>query len=341
MRDARRQHARLAGAGAGQHQHRAVERLDGGALLGIEHVEITRPPRQRAGLGGETAGGRVVIVFGQVSGNERAPGDSARVYRRTDRESHFGGGRLRAAREPPQRIHPQRRGEIRRAALRVDPRDQRRQRAAVRRRDALQRVPEGLFQRDAGAMAGDDERVFFDAGRARSCAMSLSDGRVRRAPADARRDDARSSLASASLNSRSIFTRPKAMRLASAFSSRTRLSRSLRARRRLIDLAHRASSSGLFAEGVDRDDLVAGVLHRLRAAPLLRLSPRAGGGAAARRPAAGRTRLGPGRLAGARPRSSSRSSSMLNLRPNSTDGSEKHVTDVVRDVERFRHRAER
>ena len=66
MGDAGREHARLAGAGAGQHQHGSLERLDGGALLGIEHVEITRPPRQRAGLRGETAGGRVVIVFGRA-----------------------------------------------------------------------------------------------------------------------------------------------------------------------------------------------------------------------------------------------------------------------------------
>ncbi len=35
VRDARRQHARLAGAGAGKDQHRAVERLDRLALLRI------------------------------------------------------------------------------------------------------------------------------------------------------------------------------------------------------------------------------------------------------------------------------------------------------------------
>ena len=45
--DARRQHARLAGAGAGQHQHRAVERFDGRALLGIEAVEIGGRRRRR------------------------------------------------------------------------------------------------------------------------------------------------------------------------------------------------------------------------------------------------------------------------------------------------------
>ena len=40
--DARRQHARLAGAGAGEHEHGAVERFDGRALLRVETVEIGR-----------------------------------------------------------------------------------------------------------------------------------------------------------------------------------------------------------------------------------------------------------------------------------------------------------
>ena len=40
MGDAGGEHARLAGAGAGQHQHRPVERLDRLALLGIERIEI-------------------------------------------------------------------------------------------------------------------------------------------------------------------------------------------------------------------------------------------------------------------------------------------------------------
>ena len=51
-RDAGRQHARLAGAGAGQHQHRAVEGLDREPLLGVEVVEIgeaaARLPPSRA-----------------------------------------------------------------------------------------------------------------------------------------------------------------------------------------------------------------------------------------------------------------------------------------------------
>ena len=40
MGEARRQHARLAGAGAGQHQHRAVERLDRLPLLRVQPGEI-------------------------------------------------------------------------------------------------------------------------------------------------------------------------------------------------------------------------------------------------------------------------------------------------------------
>ena len=52
MREPRGQHARLAGARAGQHQHRAVERLHGLALLGVEPFEIRprcrSPPAARA-----------------------------------------------------------------------------------------------------------------------------------------------------------------------------------------------------------------------------------------------------------------------------------------------------
>ena len=43
--DAGGQRPGLAGAGAGEHQHRAVERLDGGALGGVEVVEVGRRPR--------------------------------------------------------------------------------------------------------------------------------------------------------------------------------------------------------------------------------------------------------------------------------------------------------
>ena len=36
----------LAGAGAGEDQHRPVERLDGGALVGVEAVEVGRRSRR-------------------------------------------------------------------------------------------------------------------------------------------------------------------------------------------------------------------------------------------------------------------------------------------------------
>jgi hypothetical protein len=49
--DPRGQHARLAGAGAGEHQNRAVQRLDRIALFGIEPAEILR-----AGCGPRTRG---------------------------------------------------------------------------------------------------------------------------------------------------------------------------------------------------------------------------------------------------------------------------------------------
>ena len=54
--DAGGQHARLAGAGAGEHQHRAFQRLDGFGLLGVETGEIIRPLAaiaRRHGAGGE------------------------------------------------------------------------------------------------------------------------------------------------------------------------------------------------------------------------------------------------------------------------------------------------
>ena len=59
--DARGEHARLAGAGAGQHQHRAVERLDREPLFGVEPGEITRHarrpgPRARGNAAGRGAG---------------------------------------------------------------------------------------------------------------------------------------------------------------------------------------------------------------------------------------------------------------------------------------------
>ncbi len=55
--DAHGEHAGLAGAGAGQHQHRTVERLHRLALLGIEPGEIGRAAARRgAGARGDAAG---------------------------------------------------------------------------------------------------------------------------------------------------------------------------------------------------------------------------------------------------------------------------------------------
>ena len=51
MGDAGGQHAGLADAGAGEHQHRPVERLDRAALLGIEPVEIGAAPGAPGALG--------------------------------------------------------------------------------------------------------------------------------------------------------------------------------------------------------------------------------------------------------------------------------------------------
>ena len=61
--DPRGQHAGLAGAGAGQHQHRAVERLHGVALLRVEAGQIGRAGRG-AGARGDAAGGG--LIAGEV-----------------------------------------------------------------------------------------------------------------------------------------------------------------------------------------------------------------------------------------------------------------------------------
>ena len=50
MGNARRQHPGLAGAGAGEHEQRAIERLDRLALLGIERVEIARRAQPHGAL---------------------------------------------------------------------------------------------------------------------------------------------------------------------------------------------------------------------------------------------------------------------------------------------------
>ena len=78
MRDARGQHPGLAGAGAGQHQHRAVERLDRLALLRIEAVQIGRHrrgarARGNAAGGGAIAGQIVAAELGRVGHANRLP----------------------------------------------------------------------------------------------------------------------------------------------------------------------------------------------------------------------------------------------------------------------------
>ena len=55
MGDARGQDARLAGAGAREHQHRPVQRLDRRALLGVQPVEIGGRARRGAGAGSNAA----------------------------------------------------------------------------------------------------------------------------------------------------------------------------------------------------------------------------------------------------------------------------------------------
>ena len=68
MGDAAGQHARLAGAGAGQHQHRTIQRFHRLALLGIEAGEILRG-RSRPGARGDAASRGLVVgnaVMGQL-----------------------------------------------------------------------------------------------------------------------------------------------------------------------------------------------------------------------------------------------------------------------------------
>ncbi len=93
MRDARGQHARLAGAGAGQHQHRPLQRLHRLALLGVEAFEIWRGecrartradaigggPIGRSGRGFGGFGHAIRSYIGIAGGNSTAncPGFSA------------------------------------------------------------------------------------------------------------------------------------------------------------------------------------------------------------------------------------------------------------------------
>ncbi len=61
MGDARGEHAGLAGAGPGQHQHRSVQRLDRLALLRIEAGEIFRVPRRGPRTRGDAASRGLVV----------------------------------------------------------------------------------------------------------------------------------------------------------------------------------------------------------------------------------------------------------------------------------------
>ena len=66
MGDAHGEHAGLAGAGAGQHQHRAVERLHRLPLLGIEPGEIGRAAARRGAGARGNAAGRGLRRFGRL-----------------------------------------------------------------------------------------------------------------------------------------------------------------------------------------------------------------------------------------------------------------------------------
>ena len=71
VRDARGQHARFAGAGPGQHQHRPVQRLDRLPLLGIKVSEIGAPAACKAPAAMPPAlgvGGNVSSLRGSGSG---------------------------------------------------------------------------------------------------------------------------------------------------------------------------------------------------------------------------------------------------------------------------------
>ena len=77
-RQARRQHARLAAAGAGQDQRRLRRQRDGGELLGIETGQQRRRLLERRGLGDRQ-------FFGFLHGSDRRAGrSSARGGRRPD-----------------------------------------------------------------------------------------------------------------------------------------------------------------------------------------------------------------------------------------------------------------
>ena len=77
--EARGEHAGLAGAGAGQHQQRAVERFRRLALFRVQAVEVVRRGRRRGGRASDSAGKRVArngasrrLVHGPVRGRDSA-----------------------------------------------------------------------------------------------------------------------------------------------------------------------------------------------------------------------------------------------------------------------------
>ena len=83
MRDARGQHPRLAGSGAGQHQHRAVQRLDRKLLLGVQPRQIRCAGTRRHRACGNAArrrGGRRCrgegIAFDGLSQDRACPWES-------------------------------------------------------------------------------------------------------------------------------------------------------------------------------------------------------------------------------------------------------------------------
>ena len=65
------EHSGLAGTGAGQHQHRAVERLDRLALLGIEPFEIRRTEAGAAIRSSAAVKARKVMGILQIGRNRR------------------------------------------------------------------------------------------------------------------------------------------------------------------------------------------------------------------------------------------------------------------------------
>src|SRR6478735_8864639 len=100
-------------------------------------------------------------------------------------------------------------GEIELPPAGVDVGDQGGDRAAFRRGDLLQRIPEGILQRDAGAMAGDAERALALGLHAGSGSLS--------SPPSLCPSTWRALLArSASARLRSALLRPKLMRFCSA-----------------------------------------------------------------------------------------------------------------------------